>query len=281
MNTKRRILVTGCSSGFGRLTALELAERGHSVVATVRSHEAAEELRGAGDQLGRRMDVVMLDVRSSASIDVAISEVVAEGPIDGLVNNAGIQVRTPLEFASDDDMALQFDTNVFGPIRMIRAVLPMMRERRDGIIVNVSSVVGLTGSPFEGLYSASKWAIEALSEALYFEMKPFGVRVAVVEPGGYPTNFIRNSVWGTRTSPGSAYREGIEAFDIALERQEGDDPEDPGDVARRIADVVEDDGRAGFRHQVGRSAQKVARLRRVPDFGEYEEQLRESLDWWT
>jgi NAD(P)-dependent dehydrogenase (short-subunit alcohol dehydrogenase family) len=164
---------------------------------------------------------------------------------------------------------------------MIRAVLPMMRERRDGIIVNVSSVVGLTGSPFEGLYSASKWAVEALSEALYFEMKPFGVRVAVVEPGGYPTNFIRNSVWGTRTSRGSAYAEGIEAFDIALERQEGDDPEDPGDVARRIADVVEDDGRAGFRHQVGRSAQKIARLRRVPDFGEYEEQLRESLDWWT
>src|SRR6185295_15570580 len=123
------------------------------------------------------------DVVEPASIRSAVDEVLAAGPVDVLVNNAGIECRSSIEDADDRDVLRQFDTNVFGLLRVTRAVLPAMRARRRGTIVNVSSIAGLVSRPYGGLYSATKHAIEAISEALHFEVQPFGIRVVLIEPG--------------------------------------------------------------------------------------------------
>ena len=162
-----RALITGCSSGFGRATAIELKARGHEVVATARRPETLDDL-----DVDARL---ALDVTDDASVAAAVA---AAGQVDALVNNAGINVAGPVEKVPVDEVRRLFETNVFGALRMTQAVLPQMRARRGGTIVNVSSINGRVAQPLAGFYAATKFALEAMSEALHFEAGHFG------DPGG-------------------------------------------------------------------------------------------------
>ncbi len=177
-----RVLITGCSSGFGRSAAVELTTRGHEVIATARRPEVLADLDVATK--------LALDVDSDASVAACVA---AAGRIDALVNNAGFGVIGPVEHLPIDEGKRLFETNFFGALRMIQAVLPQMRERGDGSIVNVTSVAGRVSPPLDGMYAGTKFALEGLTEALKFEVNHFGVKVALVEPGFFETEFSDNA----------------------------------------------------------------------------------------
>ncbi|MEM8801454.1 MAG: SDR family oxidoreductase [Pseudomonadota bacterium] len=183
------ILITGASSGFGSMMAADLVKAGHKVVGTVRdpegrNAEAAKALRDIG------AEIVEIDVTSDTSVEAGVAEAAAKlGSIDVLVNNAGNGAHGLQENFSAADFQKLFDINVFGVQRMTRAVLPDMRSRQSGLILNVSSLLGRIVIPFYGPYNASKWALEAMTENYRVELSGFGVDVALVEPGGFPTDF--------------------------------------------------------------------------------------------
>jgi NAD(P)-dependent dehydrogenase (short-subunit alcohol dehydrogenase family) len=179
-------LITGCSSGFGKATAQLFLANGWNVIATMR-HPSDNSIEGPAD----RLRVVALDVTDAKSIKAGIGEATSLfGGVDVLVNNAGIGLFLPLEETSDDIIRRLFETNTFGAMAMVRSIVPHMRERGSGTIVNITSSVVFNPMPFSGAYTASKAAVEGLSEALYHELAPFGIRVRMVEPGyGRATNF--------------------------------------------------------------------------------------------
>lgn len=178
------IVVTGANSGIGRATALHLAGLGHRVFGTVRSLDSASKLLAACVQRNVSVDLIELDVTDSKSVARGFGDVLrATGRIDVLVNNAGIGGNGVVEEASIEQYEASFDVNVSGAIRCIQQVLPGMRERRSGTIVNVTSVVGRLAAIAQAPYVASKWALEGVSEELAHELAPFGIRVAIVEPG--------------------------------------------------------------------------------------------------
>src|SRR5581483_4260201 len=185
-------LITGCSTGIGFETALLMAERGYRVYATMRNPDAgAAALQDAAKAAGVRLEIAPLDVTDQRSVDRCVAAILeAEGRVDVLVNNAGLGELRPLELTTDEETRRIFDTNVFGPLRLMRAVLPGMRERRSGTIVNVSSVAGRFGAFGQTLYCGSKHALEAISEGLAIEVRAFGVRVAIIEPGLFNTPII-------------------------------------------------------------------------------------------
>jgi NAD(P)-dependent dehydrogenase (short-subunit alcohol dehydrogenase family) len=274
------VLVTGCSSGFGLGASLEFARRGHVTYASVRNLDKAGTLRQIAEQERLDLHVVRLDVTDPQSIEAAVAEILREsGAIDVVVNNAGIEVRGPVEEATDDEVLAQFETNVFGLLRVIRAVLPSMRERRSGVIVNVSSVAGLVARPFGGLYSASKHAVEALSEALHLELKQFGIRVAVVEPGQFSTALADNAIFAAKFDESSPYWEVSQRFDLALTRLAPGGAPEPDPVIETIVHVA-DDPDAPLRHVVGADAELIMSVRRAGDFEHYEETMRDALEWW-
>jgi NAD(P)-dependent dehydrogenase (short-subunit alcohol dehydrogenase family) len=201
-------LVTGTSTGIGFATALHLARRGHQVVATMRNLASASPLRDAARAEALPLVVRELDVTRPESIERAVAATRAgEGPIDVLVNNAGIGGATPLELTPEAEHRAMFETNYWGAIRMIRAVLPSMRERRAGCIVNVTSIAGRIATPNQIAYSASKHALAAASEALAHEVHAFGIRVAIIEPGVVQTAIFENSAGATRYDKASPYRQ--------------------------------------------------------------------------
>ena len=180
----RAILITGCSSGIGHATALHLASRGHTVVATARTPERIADLADAG------CTTLALDVTDEASMRAAVEAVEAEhGAVGALVNNAGYSQSGAVESVPLDVVRRQFETNVFGLVRMCQLVLPGMRAQGSGRIVNVSSMGGTLTFPGGGIYHATKYAVEAISDALRFEVAGFGVRVVVIQPGLIRTGF--------------------------------------------------------------------------------------------
>ena len=178
------VLVTGCSSGIGRATAERLAARGFTVYATARRVDAIADLEARGCR------VLALDVTDEASMRAAVDAVVAaEGAVGALVNNAGYSQSGPIEEVPIEDVRRQFETNVFGLVRMCQLVLPGMRAQRHGRIVNVSSMGANFTFPGGGIYHATKYAVEAISDALRFEVKHFGIDVVIVQPGIIRTGF--------------------------------------------------------------------------------------------
>jgi NAD(P)-dependent dehydrogenase (short-subunit alcohol dehydrogenase family) len=271
------VLITGCSSGFGLETALVFARRGDRVLATMRDPAGGAELRAIADRERLPLEVLPLDVCDQASIDAAFAQA---GPLDVLVNNAGIELRSAIEDASDEDIRRQFDTNVFGVMRTMRAALPGMRERRRGTIVNVSSIAGIVARPYGGLYAASKHALEAISEALHLEVAPFGLRVVLIEPGQYGTRLLDNAIVGSAFTPASPYWERAERFDVAMKRLR------PGGVAGSARDVAElihaavHDPKPRLRYLAGDDAHTIAAVYRQMEFEDYERAMRQTLDWW-
>jgi NAD(P)-dependent dehydrogenase (short-subunit alcohol dehydrogenase family) len=275
------VLLTGCNSGFGLHASLTFARQGHDVFATVRNLDRAGPLHDAATAEDLELHVVRLDVRDADSVGGAVAEVVERaGRIDVCVNNAGLELRGPIEECSDDEVLAQFDTNVFGLLRVVRAVLPVMRDQGSGVIVNVGSLAGLVARPFGGLYSATKHAVEAITEALHFECAPFGIRVAVLEPGQFETELLNNAIIAAQFTDHSIYKEASDRFDEALQRLTPDGHRAPPEVvAETIVAVAEDDD-AGLRHLVGADADLVWSVRNGSTFEQYEQTVRQALDWW-
>jgi NAD(P)-dependent dehydrogenase (short-subunit alcohol dehydrogenase family) len=270
-----RILITGSNSGFGKLAALTLAREGHAVIATMRTMSKGDDLRSIAAREDLPIEFRRLDVCDPDSVSDGIGDPLG---VDVIVNNAGFEVTGALELVDDDLWKRQLDTNVLGPMRVARAVLPAWRRRGSGTIVNVSSVAGIVGSPFGGAYSASKHALEGLSEALHFETSGFGIRVRLVEPGRFDTGFHDNIV----TVDGW---EGSEYFDRATRFSEsqgvlsGDGPApDPQDVADAIVAAALDP-ETPFRTFVGNDAMLIQSVKSSMPFEQFEATMRETLDW--
>ncbi|MCT4631898.1 MAG: SDR family oxidoreductase [Firmicutes bacterium] len=229
---KRTVLITGTSSGFGKLTTKLFSENGWNVIATMRNTENAAELKSLENVL-----VEELDVCDYEGVKRAIKNGAAKfGRIDAVVNNAGYGTMGFLEETSEEDYMNLFDTNVFGPVRVIKASLPHLRKN-GGVIVNVSSIAGLVGAPMMSLYSASKFAVDGLTESLAFELNEFDIKVKSVAPGGFNTNFQSSSVLslGERKEDLEESRNEYMKFTTARREKMKDQPtSDPQDVADQI-----------------------------------------------
>ncbi|HIG60782.1 MAG TPA: SDR family oxidoreductase [Gammaproteobacteria bacterium] len=199
-------VVTGTSTGIGFTTSLYLARNGYQVFAGMRNLGKAEALQTAAAAEDLPVTIVKLDICDSNSVIQAFAEIDKTGPVDVLVNNAGIGGAAPLELVPEDEHKQMFETNYFGSVRCVQAILPSMRERQTGCIVNITSAVGLQATPNQIAYSASKWALECLGEALAHEVYRFGVRVVNVEPGVIMTSIFENSAEQTRYDKTSPYQ---------------------------------------------------------------------------
>ena len=197
-------IVTGTSTGIGYATALHLARNGYQVFAGMRNLAKADPLRQAAAAEELPLEIVELDVTSQDSVARAVLGV--GQPVDVLVNNAGIGGASPLELTPEAEHRAMFETNYFGAVRCIQAVLPAMRERGRGAIANITSVAGIFATPNQIAYSASKWALECLGEALAHEVVRFGVRVVNIEPGVVMTSIFENSAEATRYEKTSPYQ---------------------------------------------------------------------------
>ena len=200
------VLITGASSGIGRATALYLAERGFDVIATSRDASRLDGLLTEAAGLSGSITGVELDINSDAEVARVVPALIERrGAMEALVNNAGFGLWGPVETLSDAELKAQFETNFFAAVRMTQATLPAMIQRQRGTIVNISSALGRIGTPFSGAYVSSKFALEGISESLKIEVQPFGVRVAMVEPGLFRTNFPDNSIRGAAVDGDTVY----------------------------------------------------------------------------
>jgi NAD(P)-dependent dehydrogenase (short-subunit alcohol dehydrogenase family) len=256
MNTTQSVvLVTGASSGFGRATAQRLVDAGMVVYGT--SRKATDR-----SQESAALRMLAMDVCDDASVAEGVARIIAEqGRIDVVVNNAGISVCGSIEDTSIEEAQLQLDTNFFGALRVIRCVLPHMRRARRGKIINVSSIGGLMGLPFQGLYSASKFALEGLTEALRMEVKAFGVDVVNVNPGDFHTGMTSNRIF-TQHAATRDYAEQLAAT-LAVYEHDEINGSDPVLVAELIEKLISTSS-PKVRYLVGMRAQKAgAWLKRV------------------
>jgi NADP-dependent 3-hydroxy acid dehydrogenase YdfG len=263
-----RVLITGCSSGIGRACAVEFTKRGFEVVATARRPEALDDLDVA--------DKLALDVDDDASVADVTKRA---GTVDVLINNAGVTVGGPIEKVPVDEVKRVYETNVFGCVRMIQAFMPQMRERGSGTIANVSSVAGRTSSPLGGYYSSSKFALEAITEALHYEVRHFGVRVVLIEPGGFQSSLgAKNPApFGVDAPP---YDELARLWAGADEKLSGGETPGAEVAAQLIADAVESDD-PKLRWPIGEDAKLIIGTRDSMTFEEFEATMRSvlQLDW--
>ncbi len=244
------VIVTGTSTGLGFATAVSMARAGHDVYATMRNLDKAGDIRSITEQEDLPIQVLQLDVDDDGSVKNAIDQVLRErGKVDVLVNNAGIGTMGPVEELPLSEFRQCMETNFFGPIRCIKAVVPSMREARSGLIVNVSSVAGKISMTPQAPYSASKFALEALSESLAGELKPFNIRVVIVEPGIIQTPIFDKIKEASEESIYVGGRRINALFATALEN-----PVSPFVVGDAIRDIAASDGWQ-LRYPVGPDAE--------------------------
>ncbi|KAF4337677.1 oxidoreductase yusZ [Fusarium beomiforme] len=238
-------LITGSSNGFGLLLSLRALKAGHRVIATVRdttrSADAVRQIEEAG---GKIITVDLTESKASIAKKVQDAENIY-GRIDLLVNNAGYSVLGGIELFTEAEAEHQIQTNLFGPLYTIQAALPGMRGRGSGTIINVSSIAGQDAQPSCGLYSASKFALEGLSESLSKEVKEFGINVLLVEPGAFRTNFldasIKSNISGEKAYQGTVLEATLQKFEKATGKQPGD----PKKAVEIIFEVATGEGAAG------------------------------------
>jgi len=242
----KSILITGCSTGFGFNAAKHLATKGHTVYATMRNSDgknkpAADELRSFAEAEGVNIKVVEMDVASDESVDAAAAEI---GAVDVLINNAGVGFGGPVESFTSQQILDQLNVNIVGTIRASRAVLPGMRERGDGLIIQVSSVAGRAAFPTYGVYHASKWGLEGISESMRLELGPLGIDVVIVQPGPFSTSFVDNIVEGMDAEMATAYQhvtefsEGLVSQFLGL-YEDDSAPTDPMIVVRDFEKLID------------------------------------------
>ncbi len=241
----KSVLITGCSSGFGRLAAESFARQGARVFATMRRmpRKEADELRIMALNEKLDLQVIEIDVTSDSQVEEGVAQAIAMagGSIDVLINNAGISYGGPIEIQDMDATRHMFETNVFGPHRMARAVLPAMREARSGLIINVASQLGRVVAPSLGQYSPTKFALEAMSEQMAYELVPHGIEVTVIEPGGYPTEIWENAQANSMELLSRADEKHTDGYKQLIEAQlsrSNGGTTDPMDVPNAMAEVI-------------------------------------------
>lgn len=272
------ILITGCSSGFGYLAALDLARRGERVFATMRNIVRGQALARIAESEHLPLSIHTLDVTDPASVQRGVAEVLElGGKIDVLINNAGYAQRGPIETLSDGEVQRQFDTNVTGLIRMVRAVVPHMRERNVGTIINLSSLSGLVGAPYEGAYSATKHAVEAISQALRFELAATAIRVLLIEPGAFETGFVSNAPVAAGFNAEHPLWDEYQRFWIAAAQLTGGVRADPQAVADAIRHAVVDP-EAPFRQLVGADVELAVGLKQDAGLADLGPVIRDLLN---
>lgn len=265
MSNSKVVVVTGVSSGIGRATAIKFAKQGCRVFGTVRSTAKAQAIPG--------VTLIEMDICDEASIERGIQTVIAQATrIDVLVNSAGVTLLGAAEESSIVEAQVLFDTNLFGLLRTTKAVLPHMRKQRSGRIVNVSSVLGFLPAPYMALYSASKHAVEGLSETLDHEVRQFGIRVALVEPSFTKTNLDLNAPQTVARIPDYDKELGIVSQAIQNNVQKAPQPDG---VAATIVDAAL--GAWKMRHTPKGEASLLAKLRRFMPAGPVEKGLRKTF----
>ncbi|HEX3761158.1 MAG TPA: SDR family oxidoreductase [Kofleriaceae bacterium] len=237
MSTSKTILITGATAGIGRTTALHLAGLGHHVIASGRKPGELSRLAAEARGLAGKLDTIPLDVTQPASIAAAVDAVAGltgERGLDVLINNAGFGVLGPTSEISDAELRRQYETNVFGLMSVTRAFLPGMRTRRAGRIINVSSVGGRITLPYFGVYNSTKYAIESLSDALRYELAPFGIGVVLIEPGVIRTRFEATAATGLDGFAATPYGRALANYE-RMSRSADRFAAEPIVVARAIA----------------------------------------------
>ena len=248
-------LITGCSTGFGRELAKLVLGRGWCAVVTARDPQKIQDLTAGTDGRGLALK---LDVTDSAQVAEAVKKAEATfGKIDVLVNNAGFGYMAAVEEGEDDEVRAMFETNFFGLVDVTRAVLPRMRQRRSGHIVNISSIGGFVGFPSSGYYNATKFAVEGLSEALAKEVEPLGIKVLIVEPGPFRTDWAGRSLKQTRNGI-EDYAKTAGTRRQAISSGSGKQPGDPVRAAKAMIEVVQSSN-SPLRLVLGRMALETAR----------------------
>jgi NAD(P)-dependent dehydrogenase (short-subunit alcohol dehydrogenase family) len=243
------VLITGATSGIGQACAAHLAGRGWRVFGTRRGSSA-------GTPTGAPFEMITMDVDDDASVQAGVDALLAKtGRLDAVVNNAGISLMGPIEDTATDEAKAQMETNFFGVLRVCRATLPPLRKQGGGHIINVSSLAAVVGLPFSGLYSASKFALEGMTESLRHETWPFGIQVVLVEPGDFRTAITSKRRTTRASETNGAYREAFARFKVKQDRDEAQAP-DPQAVANLIESILKNP-RPRLRYTVGMMGQRI------------------------
>ena len=264
------VLITGASSGMGKLTATFLATHNYIVYAGTRDINAI--------QTSQNLHAVYLDVTNTETIKEAVSTIIQnEGKIDILVNNAGYGLLSTVEDGTDEEMFNQFDVNVFGVLRVTREVLPFMRNNKSGVIINISSFLGKMGLPLLTHYNASKYAVEGIVDSLRFESLPFGIRVHSIQSGLFGTNFVNNGlvINPITTSEESPYKELVSHFVPIVAKAINEGPS-PQPIANAVKDIIEDEN-ADIFIPVGVEAETFVPLRCELSDKAFEQKIKETF----
>ena len=283
INKTKVAIVTGSSSGIGFETSLLLARNGFFTYATMRNPDKSNKIIGLKQKERLPLEVLKLDVTDDKSIKEAIEKVANEqGRIDVLVNNAGYGLVGPLEQLSIQELKEQFETNVFGVIRVTKSVLPIMRKQRHGTIVNISSIAGRIGFPLTPAYVSSKFALEGLSESMAYELEQFGINVILVEPGVIKTNFDKNLKIGknvsTTTNDYSSPYAGITEKRIAGFKPRFENGLPAIEVAKVILNAITSRNISSeLRYLVGNDALKLMELRKNKSDREFRRLVMEGV----
>jgi NAD(P)-dependent dehydrogenase (short-subunit alcohol dehydrogenase family) len=270
-------VVTGSSSGIGFETSLLLAKNGFRTYATVRDLDKAKAIKEISDKGELPITVMELDVTNDKSVSDAIDKIVNEKSerIDVLVNNAGYGQGGALEDDSMDEIKSLFETNLFGAIRVMKAVLPIMRKQRGGTIVNVSSMGGRIAFPLGSAYHGTKFALEGVSESVRYETEPFGIKVVLIEPGVIASNFLRNAKLAQKTEPSSPYAPMLQTYVKAATRTY-DQATAPEEVAKVILKAVTIDN-PDLRYVVGNDAIQMLEARKAMSDLEFGRLVKQQL----
>ena len=263
---EQTILVTGSTSGFGRLTVETLARQGYRVFAGMRAAAgknapAAEALRALAQREALALQTIEIDVTDDASVERAIAEIIETiGRLDVVVNNAGVSYSGPLEAFTLEQVRQQFEANVFSVLRVNRAVLPQMRKQGSGLLLQIGSIAGRLGMPYLGLYGATKFALEGLTESYRSELAPFGIDAAILEPGTFPTTISANRQVAADSERLALYQAAMKAFTAPFYAENRSaTPPDPQEVADAIAQVIaQPAGKRPLRTVVATVAQRQA-----------------------
>lgn len=279
-NSQKVAIVTGGSSGIGYATSLLLARKGFYIYASVRDIDKSSSLQSIAEAERLPLRPVQLDVTDDSSIKAAVEEIVSEkGRIDILVNNAGYGLFGAFEDLSLDEIKAQFETNFFGVVRVTQHVLPIMRNKHDhgdGIIVNVGSINGKIAFPVLSAYSATKFAIEGLSESIAYELEPFGIKVILIEPGPIRSNFMKGSLLPKRAlDPKSPYSALVQKF-YDKTKSQYDDAISPEEVAETIFHAISND-EPEFRYVVGNYAASLLETRNKTPYSEFQKMIIQNI----
>ncbi|SVA42419.1 uncharacterized protein METZ01_LOCUS95273 [marine metagenome] len=256
------VLITGASSGIGRVTALRLAKKRYRVIGTGRSSTRLQKLSQDAEKIGLNIETIQIDLNSFKSTYNAFeSGLLGKSGIDVLVNNAGFGMWGPLETLSHEEMQAQFQTNLFGLMELTRLAIPQLRASDKGQIINISSILGRIGAPFNGAYVASKFAVEGLSESLRLELSPFGISVSIVEPGNFVTEFEQNQILG-RNSESTKFPYSELLHNYRTRRRLFDWAANPEKVAKVIEGIIKSSS-PKLRYVVGLDARLALIARQV------------------